>query len=122
MPERAAGPADFDEDALVLEARRSGEAFRAHFARGIGLSDDIADEILRDESGQALAIACKGAHARRATFSALAVLADPARAIEDSYMRLASYDAVPLGAAEHMLAHWRAQDWATRNRSRNAAE
>jgi hypothetical protein len=122
VPERAAGPADFDEDALVLEARCSGETFPAHFARGVGLSDDIAEEILRDESGRALAIACKGAHARRATFSALAVLTDASRAIDDSYTRLASYDAVPLGAAEHMLAHWRAQDWATRNGSRNAAE
>ncbi len=121
-PERATGPADFDEDALIAEARHAGKAFQAHFARGMGLSDDIADEILGDESGQSLAIVCKGAHARRATFSALAVLTGPARAIEDSDRRLASYDSVPLGAAERMLAHWRSQDWATRDATKNAAE
>jgi hypothetical protein len=121
-PERSAGPADFDEDALIDTARRARELFPSQFARGTGLSREIADEVLRDESGRALAIVCKGAHARRATFSALAILTHPARAIEDSYMLLANYDAVPPGAAEHMLAHWRAQDWAARNGSRNAAE
>jgi len=121
-PERASGPADFDEDALIDRARRAREEFPAYFAKGTGLSREIADEVLRDESGQSLAIVCKGAHARRTTFSALAVFTDPNRAIKESYERLASYDAVPLGAAEHMLAHWRAQDWATRNGVRNAAE
>src|SRR5262249_11780011 len=121
-PERSAGPADFDEDALVATARRSRDDFPAHFARGTGLSREVADQVLHDESGQSLAIVCKGAHARRTTFSALAVFSDPARAIKDSYKRLASYDAVPLGAAEHMLAHWRAQEWVTRNGVRNAAE
>jgi len=121
-PDRSAGPADFDEDALIDAARQSRELFPSDFAKGTGLSGEIADEVLRDESGRSLAIVCKGAHARRATFSALAALTDPAHGIEDSYVRLANYDAVPLGAAERMLAHWRAQDWATRSGSRKAAE
>jgi len=119
---RATGPADFDENALVEAARQSDGAFPAHFARGLGISDEIAEEVLYDGSGQSLAIVCKGAHARRATFSALAVLAIPPGLVEGSYERLASYDAVPLGAAEHMLAYWRSQEWLKRGGSRNAAE
>lgn len=121
-PERSTGPADFDEVALLEAARHAGKGFAADFARGIGVTDDIADEVLRDETGRSLALVCKGAHARRATFSALAVLMSEPQPVEKSYARLASYDAVPLGAAERMLAQWRSQEWLRLGGSRNAAE
>ena len=121
-PERASGSADFDEDALIAAARRSSDAFRSHFSSGVGLSGDIATEVLSDESAQSLAIVLKGAHARRSTFSALAVIVSRACPVEASYARLASYDGVPLGAAERMLACWRSREWPNRASSRNAAE
>jgi hypothetical protein len=98
---------DFDERAL-LDAARSGQvhllAIVAHLFR-VGRA--TAEAILDDVSGQSLAVACKGAHAGRAVFSALAVLCDKSRAAESSYLRLASYDEVPLSAAERILASWR---------------
>ena len=121
-PKRVAGTADFDEGALIEMARRSDDEFRAQFARGIGVSDDIADEVLRDESGRSLAIVCKGAHACRATFSALVVLALSPCEVEEADGRLTSYDDVPPGAAEQMLAYWRSQEWLKRTGSKNAAE
>jgi hypothetical protein len=106
----AGDPAGIDEDSLLAVARNAGGRFSAGLAHALGIASDTADEILRDRSGQALAIACKGARTGRATFSALAVLCDRSRAAEDSYLRLASFDAVPQGAAERMLAFWRAQN------------
>ena len=120
-PKRATGPADFDEGALIAAARLSADEFRARFARGIGISDNIAEETIRDDSGRSLAIVCKGAHARRATFSALALLTNAPRSLAESNALLASYDAIPLGAAEQMLAYWRSQEWLTQ-RSSDAAE
>jgi hypothetical protein len=103
-------PAGIDEDALLAVARNAGGRFSAGLGHALGVARETAEEILRDVSGQALAIACKGARTGRATFSALAVLADRSRAAEDSYLRLATYDAVPQAAADRMLAFWRAQN------------
>jgi hypothetical protein len=103
-------PTAIDEDALLTVARNAGGRFSAGLAHALGVAGETAEEILRDLSGQSLAIACKGARTGRATFSALAVLADRSRAAEDSYLRLATYDAVPHAAAERMLAFWRAQN------------
>lgn len=122
VPQRSVGSADFDEDALLIAARHSDDGFQSRFAREIGLSDEIAGEVLRDESGRSLAVVLKGTHARRTTFSALAILISHPRAVEDSYVQLESYDAVPLGAAERMLAHWRSQEWLKRGWTRSAAE
>jgi hypothetical protein len=103
-------PAQIDEDALLAVARSAGGRFSAGLAHALGIATETADEILRDISGQALAIACKGARTGRATFSALAVLSDRSRAADDSYLRLATYDEIPQAAAEHMLAFWRMQN------------
>jgi hypothetical protein len=103
-------PRPIDEDALLAVARNAGGRFSAGLAHALGVATDTADEIFRDLSGQALAIACKGARTGRATFSALAVLSDRSRAAEDSYLRLAAYDAIPQAAAEQLLAFWRAQN------------
>lgn len=103
-------PQAIDDDILLAIARNTGGRFSAGLARALGIASDTADEIIRDLSGQSLAIACRGARAGRATFSALAVLSDRSRAAEDSYLRLAAYDAIPQAAAERMLAFWRAQN------------
>jgi hypothetical protein len=96
-----------EDETLLTLARSRQNALPAGLARVLGVAEDTAEEILRDVSGQSLAIACKGAHAGRATFSALAVLSDRSRAAEDSYLRLAAYDSVPQSAAESLLAFWR---------------
>jgi hypothetical protein len=103
-----AGP-EFDEHRLLDAMRASRGRLAEPLARALCVLPEMAEEILGDISGQSLAIACKGAHAARATFSAIAVLSDRTRAAEDSYLRLATYDEVPQSAAERILASWRAQ-------------
>lgn len=102
-------PGYVDENALLAAARGSKREFRAVFADMLGVRDSMADEILMDTSVQSLAVACKGIHVGRATFSAIAILSDRSRAAEDSYLRLAVYDTVPQSAAERMLSFWRNQ-------------
>jgi hypothetical protein len=97
----------FDEELLLELARSERSQLVPALACALGVLPPTAADILGDISGQSLAIACKGAHSGRATFSALAVLCDKTRAAEDSYLRLAAYDGVPLSAAERMLSSWR---------------
>ncbi len=98
---------EFDEELMLDLARSERTQFVPALASALGVLPPTAADIIGDISGQSLAIACKGAHAGRATFSALAVLCDKTRAAEDSYLRLAAYDGIPLSAAERMLASWR---------------
>ena len=101
-----AGP-EFNEGSLIASARSDRGGLVAALASALCVLPHTAAAILQDISGRSLAIACKGAHATRATFSALAVLCDRTRAAEDSYLRLAGFDDVPLSAAERILATWR---------------
>lgn len=101
-----------DDSDLIEAARRpfNGDLADA-FARYLGVSDAIARCILDDETGDALAVACKGAGVRRATYSALALLCIP-KGRENPELRqtrLALLDGVPPGAAAHLLAHWRGE-------------
>ena len=97
-----------DEGALIAAARaratsRSGRRnSRASSASRTGWRR----RILREPSGEALAAACKGAHLKRATFSALAVLFAPESAEKER--RLGAYDAVPQDGAESLVQFWRA--------------
>lgn len=95
-----------DEDAL-LRAARGGNQLEHVLARAFKITNAVANEIVSDTSARALAIACKGAHAGRATFSALAMLSDCPPTKADRYLRLAAYDAIPQEAAERLLAYWR---------------
>ncbi|HUJ03568.1 MAG TPA: DUF2336 domain-containing protein [Rhizomicrobium sp.] len=94
-----------DEARVIAAARRAGgEAFAAEFARLLGIAPLTARRILAEPSGNALAIACKGAHLTRAAFSALAVLFAPdARACEK---RLEAFDNVPQDGADNMVRYW----------------
>jgi hypothetical protein len=97
-----------DEQEIVAAARSktNGEFARA-FASMLGIAAGTAERILQDHSAHALAIVCKGAHMNRATFSALALLTEAANGDADTRERLASFDSVPLPAAERLLDHWR---------------
>jgi hypothetical protein len=94
-----------DGAALVASARRTmNGTFVQAFAAALSLPGDVAHAILADASGQALAVACRGAGLDRATFSALAILTGG-----PSPDRLAAFDTVPGAGAAQLLRAWRAQ-------------
>jgi hypothetical protein len=98
-------PQDGEAETRLLAAARASRNCDISFAHILDLPGVIAAEILGDPSGQSLAIACKGAHLGRATFSALALLSNPDA--PDCQARLSSYDDVPPHAAMRLLQSWR---------------
>ena len=106
---RVAAPTALTQDAALLSAVRAhpsdtlADTLASHFR----VVPEIATQILADETGWMLAALCKGTGLRRAAFSALAVLAHPTATPDESYRRLAAYDAVPQEGAAALLAFWR---------------
>jgi hypothetical protein len=97
-----------DEKQVVAAARsKTNGEFTASFAAMLGIETATAKHILQDRTGRALAIACKGAHLARATFSALALLTEAGTAPDETRERLSSFDTVPLTGAERLLDFWR---------------
>jgi hypothetical protein len=97
-----------DEKAIVSAARNTANGeFTASFAKMLGIEAATAEHILHDHSARALAIACKGAHLTRATFSALALITEGGSGAADTRERLSNYDSVPLTGAERLLDYWR---------------
>lgn len=110
--QREADAGNLDERALVAVAReRVANDWAIEFAGFIGVDVGLAQKILREPTGQALAIACKAAYLSRTAFSALAVLAarDEMPKTEDMYSRLANYDHVSRSEAIATLETWRSQ-------------
>jgi len=108
----AAGDHRAGEAALIAAARaRRSEDLAGELARLLGVECTMARRILAEPTGDALAAACKGAHLKRATFSALALLFAPQSA--ETEARLKAYDAVPQGAAENLVRFWREHPQAT---------
>ena len=109
--QREANAGNLDERSLVAVARgRAAHDWAIEFAGFIGVDVGLAQKILREPTGQALAIACKAAYLSRIAFSALAVLAarDEMPATDEMYSRLANYDAVSRSEAIATLETWRA--------------
>src|SRR5271154_423017 len=108
--------ADVEGEARLVEAvRRMGPVeFAATFAGFLRVSPTTAQSILDDATGDALAVACKGARMQRATYSALVLFATRGLDVElqTLYARLAAFDAVPESGAGRMLAHWRRENGA----------
>jgi hypothetical protein len=94
-----------DEGALV-KAARGGDDFADIFAQYLGVASETAARIVGDPSAQSLALAIKGAHLGRASFSALVLLVCPGKPSEIE-SRLAAFDAVDESAAAAMLSYWR---------------
>jgi len=110
--EREAEAGNLDERSLVSVARtRNAGDWAIEFAGFIGVDIGLAQKILREPTGQALAIACKAAYLSRTAFSALAVLAarDDMPATDDMYERLANYENVSRSEAISTLENWRLQ-------------
>lgn len=109
--QREADAGNLDERSLVRVARqRIASDWAIEFAGFIGVDVGLAQKILREPTGQALAIACKAAYLSRTAFSALAVLAarDEMPGTDEMYSRLANYENVSRSEAIATLENWRA--------------
>ena len=73
----------------------------------LGVDEAMARQVLDDETGAALAVACKGAGLDRAAFSALALMAHPGRDRAHAYAVLDAFDNVPTSEATRVLRGWR---------------
>ena len=97
----------FDAVAFVNAARhKRGDAYAGAFAGLFGISRDAADAVLSDASGEALAIACKGAELPRAVFSSIALLTGSSEPASQK-KRLAAFEQVSADAARNMVRFWR---------------
>jgi hypothetical protein len=107
-PELAARvlPRESSTHDLIETARLGGDVIALLAAR-LGVDARMAAQILDDETGAALAVACKGASLDRAAFSALALLSRPGRDRAHAYAALDSFDNVPTSEATRVLRDWR---------------
>ncbi|HEX4028395.1 MAG TPA: hypothetical protein VHX18_12315 [Rhizomicrobium sp.] len=90
----------------LIETARHGGDVPALLAERLGVDGQMAAQILDDETGAALAVACKGASLDRAAFSALALLAHPGRDRVHAYAMLDAFDNVPISEACGVLRDW----------------
>lgn len=90
----------------LVTAARNG-VLQDALAESLGVELRMAQQILDDESGAALAVACKGAQIDRAAFSALALLTRPGRDRASTYGVLDAFDAMPMSEATRVLRGWR---------------
>jgi hypothetical protein len=93
----------------LIEAARTGNDLVSILSERLGVNGRIANDILRDESGAKLAVACKGAYLDRAAFSALALLIHPARDRSHAFVMLDTFDTVPVSEASRMLRNWQSE-------------
>lgn len=89
-------PRETATQGLIETARRGGDLAMQLAAR-LGVDEMIASRILNDETGVALAAACKRAGLDRASFSALALLSRPACDRAHAYALLDAFEKVPDG-------------------------
>lgn len=88
----------------LIAAARQGTAVVPRLAEILSLDEARTAQILNEDTGEALAIACKGAGISRAAYSTLALLAFPKEHMTE---RLAAYDGVATLEAARTLRAWR---------------
>ena len=102
---------DMAVETSLVDVLRQSDRVHAAVALGEFLRIDpaTAGNILDDCSAEALAVACKGAHLARATFSAMVLLAGERSpdAPDASYARLGMIESIPQAGAERLLNYWR---------------
>jgi len=76
----------------LIEAARTGENLPTALTQSLGIDGKMAAQILSDQSGAMLAMACKRANMDRATFSALALLTHPVRDRSQAFALLDAFD------------------------------
>lgn len=94
------------QDRVLVEAARAGEPMLPRMARALGVSENLASEILQDESGHALAVAAKALGLNRAAFSGLAMLAQPRGDVTACYARLDAFDSISAVEAAREMRRW----------------
>ena len=99
-------PRESSAQGLVETARQCGDIVPM-LAGQLGVDARMAAQILDDETGAALAVACKGASLDRSIFSALALLTRPGRDRAHAYAVLDAFDDVPVSEATRLLHDWR---------------
>jgi hypothetical protein len=105
---RVLGPRESATQNLVGAARKGdNNGVVQTLAESLGVDEAMARQILDDESGAALAVACKGSGLDRAAFSALALMAHPGRDRAHAYAVLDAFDNVPTSEATRVLRGWR---------------
>ncbi len=92
---------------VLVETARNGENLTAVLAESLRVHETLAQQILDDDSGAALATACKGAHIDRAAFSALALLTRPKRDRSHAFGVLDAFDNILESDAIRALRDWR---------------
>ncbi len=95
------------DSAALLHAARTSRDFAVALADLAGLPEGIARAILADTTGRSLAVLARATRMARASFSAMAILAAPARSVDENFAMLGIYDAVPLNGARHLVRLWR---------------
>jgi hypothetical protein len=98
-------PKEKSPEAAIIEAARDGGDIVAPLSEALGLDAANTAEILKEASGEALAIATKGAGLSRLAYSTLALLALPDGI--DPATRLAIYDRITTLDAARTLRSWR---------------
>jgi hypothetical protein len=98
-------PKEQSPETLLIDTARQGGDVTAPLAEALGLDAFNTGEILKEASGEALAIACKGAGLSRLAYSTLALLALPPGG--DAAARLGVYDHVATLDAARTLRAWR---------------
>jgi len=107
----AQGPAECVpvEAETLLHAARTADDFAAALAQLAGLPQTVAAAMLSDPSARGLAALARATGINRATFSAMAILAGPARSVHENFAMLDVFDGVPENGARHLVAFWRAR-------------
>jgi hypothetical protein len=98
-------PKEKNPETVLIDTARDGGDVTAVLAEALGLDAFNTAEILKEESGEALAIACKGTGLSRLAYSTLALLALPQGG--DPATRLALYDRIATLDAARTLRTWR---------------
>jgi hypothetical protein len=98
-------PKETNPETPLIEAARQGGDIVHPLAQALGLDAGNTAEILKETTGEALAIATKGAGLSRVAYSTLALLALPQGG--DPTARLALYDRVSTLDAARTLRSWR---------------
>ncbi len=107
-PELAARvlPHDPPRHALIAAARKKS-GLEKMLADMLDVATPLAEKILRDSSGQSLAVAAHAVHLGRSDFSALALLLHPRGCRDEVYALLDAYDEITPAQANRTLRVWR---------------
>ena len=99
-------------DKTLVDGARAGEPMTPRIARALGVSEKLADDILQDNSGYALAVAAKALGLNRSAFSTLTLLAQPGGDLTACYTRLEAFDAITATDARRELRRWNGEQHA----------